>query len=109
MPELEEIFRKAQDPVRILGIVGQTIFAARFLLQWIASEKKGESTIPVIFWWCSIIGGSMTLLYGFLIAELPVIMGQLFANLIYVRNLMLIYRKRRVDGAAEASAPAASD
>lgn len=96
---LEEILQKAKDPIRVLGIVGQLIFAARFLLQWIVSEKKGESTIPIGFWWCSIIGGTMTLTYGFLIKELPVIMGQLFSNLIYVRNLMLIYRKRRVDAA----------
>jgi lipid-A-disaccharide synthase-like uncharacterized protein len=96
---LEEIFRKAQDPIGILGIIGQTVFATRFMLQWIASEKKGESTIPQAFWWCSIVGGSMTLTYGFLRAELPIIMGQLFANLVYVRNLVLIYRKKRIDEA----------
>ncbi len=100
---LDEILEKAQDPIRVLGIVGQLIFATRFLLQWIVSERRGESTIPVAFWWISIVGGTMTLVYGILATELPVIMGQLFTNVIYIRNLRLIYRKRHLDEAATAA------
>jgi len=100
---LDEILQKALDPILVLGIVGQLIFATRFLLQWIVSERRGESVIPVAFWWVSIVGGTMTLVYGVLATELPVIMGQLFTNVIYVRNLKLIYRKRRLDAAAAAA------
>ncbi len=93
----QEILDKALDPIRVLGIVGQLIFAGRFMLQWVVSERRGESVIPIGFWWCSIVGGTMTLLYGILATEAPVIMGQLFANVVYTRNLVLVYRKRRKD------------
>ena len=76
------------------GIVAQLIFTARFLVQWIASERAGRSTIPVAFWILSIVGGMMTLVYGIERREAVIIMGQVLAVFIYVRNLMLIFKGR---------------
>ena len=79
----------------ILGLVAQAIFAARFIVQWVASEKKGESTIPVSFWYLSILGSFGTLAYGIGKGEAPVILGQLPGTLVYGRNLVLIHRQQR--------------
>ena len=73
------------------GIVAQLIFTARFLVQWIASERAGRSTVPVAFWILSIVGGMMTLVYGIERREAVIIMGQVLAVFIYIRNLMLIF------------------
>ena len=76
------------------GIIAQLIFTARFLVQWIASERAGQSTVPVAFWILSIVGGMMTLVYGIQRREPVIIMGQVLAVFIYVRNLMLIFGRR---------------
>mgnify|MGYP005648162305 CR=1 FL=1 len=79
----------------IIGFVGQALFGARFIIQWIVSEKKGESTIPLAFWYCS-IGGAMVLLTYAIHRQDPVfIVGQSLGSIIYVRNLVLIDRKRK--------------
>ena len=79
----------------IIGFVGQALFGARFIIQWIVSEKKGESTIPLSFWYCS-IGGAMVLLTYAIYKEDPVfIVGQSLGSIVYVRNLILIDRKRK--------------
>ena len=79
----------------IIGFVGQALFGARFIIQWIVSEKKGESTIPLAFWYCS-IGGAIVLLTYAIYKEDPVfIVGQSLGSFVYVRNLILIDRKRK--------------
>jgi len=75
------------------GIVAQLLFTARFIVQWLASERAGKSVIPFAFWVFSIVGGGMTLVYGFKKREPIIIMGQILAVTIYVRNIMLILRK----------------
>jgi lipid-A-disaccharide synthase-like uncharacterized protein len=77
------------------GVLAQFIFGARFLVQWIASEKAERSVIPVGFWFLSIGGGLMTLVYGFARRDLVIILGQAFSILIYGRNLVLIARDRK--------------
>ena len=77
-----------------IGFLGQGVFASRFIFQWIYSEKKGESAIPVIFWYLSIIGGIGLLTYAVFRADPVIIVGQLFGIFIYLRNLFLIYRKK---------------
>ena len=76
------------------GVLAQFVFGARFLVQWIASEKAERSVIPVGFWFLSIGGGLMTLIYGFARKDHVIILGQAFSVFIYVRNLMLIARER---------------
>ena len=78
----------------VIGFAGQGIFASRFVIQWIHSEKKGESSIPVIFWYLSIFGGLGLLTYAIFRKDPVIITSQLFGILIYTRNLILIYKKQ---------------
>ena len=77
----------------IIGFVGQGLFASRFIFQWIYSEKKGESSIPIIFWYLSIFGGIGLLTYAIFRKDPVIIIGQFFGIIIYLRNLILIYKK----------------
>lgn len=87
----------------ILGVAGQLLFTMRFLIQWIATERRRESTIPIAFWWCSLGGGLTVLVYGLIEREPIIILGQSCAFLVYMRNLYFIYKKR--EGAAAAPSP----
>ena len=78
----------------IIGFVGQGLFASRFIFQWILSERKGESYIPVVFWYLSIFGGMGLLTYALFRKDPVIIIGQLFGIFIYLRNLILIYKKK---------------
>lgn len=77
-----------------IGFIGQICFFMRFLVQWIISEKKGESIIPVIFWYFSIGGGLMLLIYAIWRRDPVFILGQSCGMIVYTRNLVLINRKR---------------
>lgn len=77
-----------------IGFCGQGLFASRFIYQWIYSEKKGESVIPIGFWYLSIFGGLSLLTYAIFRKDPVIISGQLFGVLIYARNLYLIYKKK---------------
>ena len=77
----------------IIGFLGQGLFASRFIVQWIYSERKGESSIPIIFWYLSIAGGIGLLIYAIFRQDPVIITGQSFGILIYIRNLYLIHRK----------------
>ncbi len=83
----------------LVGLVGQGLFTARFLVQWIASERAGRSVIPLSFWFLS-LGGSAVLLGYALYRRDPVfILGQSLGTVIYLRNLALVFRERRGTGA----------
>ena len=77
-----------------MGLVGQTLFFLRFFVQWLASEKKKESYIPRSFWYLSLAGGVTLLTYAILRRDPVFILGQSTGSIIYIRNLILIYRKR---------------
>ena len=79
----------------VFGVVAQLLFAARFLVQWISSERAGKSVIPFAFWFFSMGGGLMTLVYGVVKREPVIILGQGLATIIYVRNIMLIIKERK--------------
>ena len=81
----------------IIGFLGQGLFASRFIFQWIYSEKKGESSIPIIFWYLSIFGGIGLLIYAIYRKDPVIITGQLFGIFIYLRNLILIYKKQKIN------------
>jgi lipid-A-disaccharide synthase-like uncharacterized protein len=85
-----------------VGFLGQAFFSMRFLVQWIASEKKRESVIPVSFWFFSIGGGLTLLIYAVYRHDPVFILGQTAGLFVYLRNLYLIRRKER--GLAEAGA-----
>ena len=78
----------------ILGFTGQSLFALRFLVQWVASERKGESIIPIYFWYLSLAGSMILLAYAIFRRDPVFILGQSTGFIVYMRNLMLIYRKR---------------
>jgi len=78
----------------MIGLGGQMAFTARFLVQWIASEKAGRSTVPVAFWYLSIVGGSILLSYAIYRGDPVFILGQSMGVTIYSRNLWLIRRER---------------
>lgn len=77
-----------------IGFSGQALFSARFILQWIMSERKRESVIPVNFWYFSIAGGITLLTYAIHKQDPVFIVGQLFGVFIYSRNLYFIHRKK---------------
>jgi lipid-A-disaccharide synthase-like uncharacterized protein len=84
-----------------IGFVGQALFGSRFVFQWIASERAKKSVVPMVFWYLS-IGGGLTLLSYAIYREDPVfIVGQLFGVFVYLRNLRLIARERKVAAASE--------
>ncbi|MFC2171349.1 lipid-A-disaccharide synthase N-terminal domain-containing protein [Acidobacteriota bacterium] len=78
-----------------VGFVAQTMFFSRFLVQWIVSERKGESVVPIAFWYLSISGGVMLLAYSLYRQDPVFILGQVCGLIVYSRNLILIFRKRR--------------
>src|SRR5882762_9411995 len=86
----------------ILGLIGTATFSMRFLVQWWASERQGESVIPVSFWYWSIAGSIIMFLYLVLRRDPVGILAYLPNSIIYIRNLMLI-RERKFAFTAERS------
>ena len=79
----------------VFGFFGQILFTGRFVVQWIASERKGQSVVPIHFWLLS-LGGSMVLLTYAIYRKDPVfILGQSFGSFVYIRNLMLIHKNAK--------------
>ena len=78
----------------VIGFGGQGLFFARWIVQWFRSERERESTIPLSFWYLSLIGGLITLTYAIYRRDPVFITRQAVGSLVYLRNLMLIYRKR---------------
>jgi len=80
----------------VFGFIGQTMFTMRFIVQWIASEKKKESVIPVSFWFFSLAGGLIVLFYAIHRMDPVFILAYLPGNFIYLRNLYFIYKKKKI-------------
>lgn len=79
-----------------VGILGQVLFTARFLMQWVVSETKRASVIPTAFWWLSILGGTALLAYAIFRRDPVIIAGQAMGLFVYARNLMLVAKEARV-------------
>ncbi|MDB5352863.1 MAG: putative rane protein [Planctomycetota bacterium] len=79
----------------MIGFLGQAIFTARFLAQWLVSEKRRDSVIPVAFWWLSLFGGMTLLCYAVHREDPVIIVGQALGVFIYVRNLMLVSKGKK--------------
>lgn len=77
------------DQVQGIGFIAQGLFASRFIVQWIRSEKVGRVLTPVLFWQISLIASFLLIVYSILARDLPVLMGQAIGYFIYVRNLRL--------------------
>ncbi|MBL3571362.1 lipid A biosynthesis protein [Rhodovulum sulfidophilum] len=79
----------------VVGLGGQLMFTARFLVQWIASERARNSVVPVAFWYFSMAGGVILLAYAIYRKDPVFILGQVTGVFIYTRNLWLIHAHRR--------------
>ena len=77
-----------------IGFFGQFLFAMRFIVQWIVSEKRKESIIPIYFWYFSLAGGVTLLSYAIYRKDPVFILGQGLGLFIYIRNLMFIHGKK---------------
>ena len=73
----------------VIGLVAQALFSARFLVQWIASERSRRSIVPKAFWYLSLMGSALLLAYAVHRRDPVFILGQSFGFLVYIRNLML--------------------
>lgn len=92
-----------------VGFTGQLVFTGRFLVQWIASERKGQSIVPVAFWYLSILGSWLLLLYAVYRRDPVIIAGQSLGVIVYSRNLMLIHQGKRANAASRTrGAPSAA-
>jgi lipid-A-disaccharide synthase-like uncharacterized protein len=77
----------------LLGYSAQVLFAGRFAIQWLVSERKGRSVIPLAFWLLSLAGGLLMLGYALLRRDQVFIVGQAAGLAVYLRNLFLIRRE----------------
>jgi lipid-A-disaccharide synthase-like uncharacterized protein len=75
-----------------IGFFGQGLFFCRWIVQWFVSERSAESRVPLSFWYMSVIGGLITLAYAIYRKDPVFIAGQSVGSVVYIRNLMLIYR-----------------
>ncbi|MHB1351106.1 MAG: lipid-A-disaccharide synthase N-terminal domain-containing protein [Desulfobulbaceae bacterium] len=74
----------------LIGFLGQACFSARFIVQWLASERRKKSIIPVTFWYFSVAGGAILLCYALYRRDPVFILGQAAGLVIYFRNLSFI-------------------
>tara|TARA_X000000368_G_C23041698_1_gene717233 strand:+ start:1808 stop:2071 length:264 start_codon:yes stop_codon:yes gene_type:complete len=78
-----------------IGFFGQGLFFMRWVVQWISSERKKKSEIPVLFWFFSLIGGMITLVYAIYRVDPVFIMAQSFGLVVYFRNIYFIYFNKK--------------
>jgi lipid-A-disaccharide synthase-like uncharacterized protein len=95
--DLQKLFQNEAIPLwlLILGIVAQIIFTLRFLYQWIYSEKQKKSSLPLGFWWLSLAGSSLILIYAILRKDPVLLIGHLFGALMYIRNIIIHHNEIR--------------
>ena len=82
----------------LIGYAGQGLFSMRFLIQWLASERVGRSVIPLAFWFFSIGGGVLLLVYALYIRDPVFILGQAMGLMVYSRNLYFVFHERKQPG-----------
>lgn len=92
---LHTVFVAQFDAWIVLGFVAQALFMMRFLVQWVASERAKRSVVPVAFWFFSLGGGALLLVYAIQRQDPVFIAGQALGLFIYVRNLWLIANERK--------------
>ncbi len=91
---LDRLWASVDEPweaaLFFFGLIAQTMFFGRWIVQWGATERRGESHMPIAFWWMSLAGATMLLVYFTLRAELIGMLGQSIGWAVYSRNLWLI-------------------
>jgi lipid-A-disaccharide synthase-like uncharacterized protein len=84
-----------------IGFLGQFVFAARFIIQWVSSERSRRSVIPIEFWYLSLAGGAVMTIYAIHRRDPVFVVGQGSGLFVYIRNLMLIRRHKGGIGPGE--------
>ncbi|MCX7765386.1 MAG: lipid-A-disaccharide synthase N-terminal domain-containing protein [Candidatus Sumerlaeia bacterium] len=97
--ELDKILLNVSDKWEfgawaIFGLFGQTLFFSRFLIQWLVSEKKKKSVIPLSFWYLSLFGSIIVLIYAIQKKDIVFTLAMAFGFTVYTRNLIFIYREK---------------
>ena len=87
----------------IFGLFGQVLFSLRFIIQWIFSEREKRSYIPTVFWYISLMGGTILFIYAINKKDIVFTIGQGSGLIVYVRNIILIYRHKAVPVASPLS------
>jgi lipid-A-disaccharide synthase-like uncharacterized protein len=99
---LHDVFAIKFDGWVILGFAAQAFFTMRFVVQWVASERARKSVVPVAFWFFSIGGGSLLLVYALYRKDPVFIAGQALGLMVYFRNLyFIIVHGRQASSAAD--------
>ncbi len=75
-----------------VGFIGQALFGARFLVQWLSSEAQGRSVVPKAFWYLSVAGGVVLLSYAIHREDPVFIVGEFVTLLIFLRNVQLLFK-----------------
>lgn len=93
--DTELLFKNENIPfwLLVLGVVAQIIFTFRFIYQWLYSERKKESSLPLGFWLLSLVGASLILTYAVFRKDPVLLAGHGFGLIIYIRNLMLLRKE----------------
>ncbi len=96
-----------ESPARwyVLGFAGQILFGSRFFVQWLASERSGRVVIPTVFWYLSLVGGLILLVYAIYKRDPVFAIGQLSGVFIYARNLSLHQRSESLAAGTDAAPP----
>lgn len=84
-----------ENCILALGLVGQALFTMRFVIQWVCAEKRRQSFIPQSFWYFSLGGSLLLLIYAVLRRDLVFTLGQSTGFLIYLRNLYFIHKEKK--------------
>lgn len=87
---IDTVSRVVIDPWILFGFLAQFVFFLRFVVQWVASEKEKKSVIPVQFWYLSIVGSAMILVYSIERRDIVFASASILNTLIYIRNLVLV-------------------
>jgi lipid-A-disaccharide synthase-like uncharacterized protein len=93
-----ELLHKSMSWWVVVGLIGQLFFGARYIIQWIVSERQGRSVIPLSFWTLSLTGSIILLVYAVHIADPVFFLANLLTGLIFSRNIMLFRREKRANG-----------
>ena len=91
----DSLVEQPEQIMIVVGFAGQGLFAMRFIIQWLSSEKQAKSVIPVAFWYFSIGGGSVLFLYAIWRQDLVFMSGQGLGLFIYLRNLYFVRRSQQ--------------
>jgi len=90
-----KLAKELAEPWQIVAMIGQTCFFLRFFVQWLASERAGQSVIPNMFWYLSLAGAATVLLSGIVLIQPVLIIANLPALAVYGRNLYFIYKRHQ--------------